>query len=81
MRAAAVHDGPIGPTELLDADGTASPTGIANEVLEIPRGTYDEMHRALLQQVLQEAGSIRRAAAQLAVPRSTLGAWLKQGVP
>ena len=81
MRAAAVHDGPIGPAELLDADATPSPTGIAAEVLEIPRGTYDEMHRALLQQVLQEAGSIRRAAAQLAVPRSTLGAWLKQGVP
>jgi transcriptional regulator with PAS, ATPase and Fis domain len=81
MRAAAVHDGPIGPAELLDTDATVGPTVIAAEVLEIPRGTYDEMHRALLQQVLQEAGSIRRAAAQLAVPRSTLGAWLKQGVP
>ena len=77
MRAAALHDGPIGPDELLGAAGPA-PASPGDGSLEIPRGTYDEMHRALLRRVLAEAGSIRRAAAQLAVPRSTLGAWLRE---
>ena len=30
-------------------------------------------------QVLREAGSIRKAAKLLGVPRSTLGAWLRRG--
>ncbi|MFY0531255.1 hypothetical protein [Nannocystis pusilla] len=43
----------------------------------MPRGTYAAMHRRMLELVVREAGSIRKAAAQLDVPRSTLCAWLK----
>jgi DNA-binding NtrC family response regulator len=72
-RAAALHDGPLGPAELLPADHPAP----AGDVLAVPRGTYAEMNRSLLQQVVREAGSLRKAAARLAVPRSTLSQWLK----
>ena len=47
------------------------------DIPEHLRGTYAAMHRTLLELVVREAGSIRKAAARLAVPRSTLCAWLK----
>jgi DNA-binding NtrC family response regulator len=72
-RAAALHDGPIGPRELLPDGPPVAP----DDLLAIPRGTYAEMNRSLLQQVVREAGSLRKAAARLAVPRSTLSQWLK----
>jgi hypothetical protein len=46
-------------------------------MISIPRGTYASMHTALLQKVIAEEGSIRRAARVLEVPRSTLGSWLR----
>jgi transposase-like protein len=36
------------------------------------------MERALLQRLVHEHGSIRKAALALGVPRSTLGAWLRK---
>ncbi|MCY1006080.1 sigma 54-interacting transcriptional regulator [Nannocystis pusilla] len=74
LRAAAVHDGPLGPHELFPA-GPAAPAAV--DALAVPRGTYAAMHRRMLELVVREAGSIRKAAAQLDVPRSTLCAWLK----
>ncbi|MDC0667481.1 sigma 54-interacting transcriptional regulator [Nannocystis radixulma] len=78
LRAAAVHDGPLGPRELFPA-GPSAPTSTAGpaDALAVPRGTYAAMHRSLLELVVREAGSIRKAAARLDVPRSTLCAWLK----
>jgi hypothetical protein len=49
-------------------------------MISVPRGTYASMHAALLQKVVTEEGSIRRAARVLEVPRSTLGAWLRDAV-
>ena len=71
LRAAAAADGPLTAADLVPAARAAAPPAIA-----VPRGTYAEMHRALLHRVVDEAGSIRKAALQLAVPRSTLAAWL-----
>jgi len=71
LRAAAAVDGPLTATDLLPAARTPAPPAIA-----VPRGTWAEMNRALLDRVVAEAGSIRKAAVALAVPRSTLAAWL-----
>ena len=78
-RAAARHEGPIGARELLPEPPPPPPSG--DDALTIPRGTYDEKHRALLLHVLRDAGSIRRAAQVLDVPRSTLSAWLREPDP
>jgi DNA-binding NtrC family response regulator len=51
----------------------------AREAIEVPRGDFETMKRALLRRVVAEAGSIRQAAIMLGVPRSTLGAWLAEG--
>src|SRR5690606_1061265 len=75
MRAAALSDGPISATELLPPDEPPRPTG---NTITIPRGTWSNMHAALLQQVVTDEGSIRRAAQALDVPRSTLSAWLRK---
>ena len=39
------------------------------------------MHAALLQHVIEEEGSIRKAARVLEVPRSTLSAWVRKREP
>ena len=39
--------------------------------------SWDHMKASLLSQILRDAGSIRKAAGVLGVPRSTLGAWIK----
>lgn len=44
----------------------------------IERDTWAVMSAALLAAVLEDCGSIRKAAAQLSVPRSTLGAWVSK---
>lgn len=44
----------------------------------VERDTWAVMTGALLAQVLEEAGSIRKAAKHLSVPRATLGAWVKR---
>ena len=49
------------------------------DTIQIPRGNYAEMKLALLEAIVGEQGSIRRAARVLGVPRSTLGTWLRRG--
>lgn len=46
--------------------------------IRIPRGTFEQMRRALLHEVIQHEGSQRRAAEVLDLPRSTLGNWLRE---
>lgn len=79
LRAAALCEGPIGADALVTpssgADGFAVNT---EQFIEVPRGSYADMKRALVERVVAEEGSIRRAARVLDIPRSTLGAWLKQ---
>ncbi|HVH99721.1 MAG TPA: sigma 54-interacting transcriptional regulator [Enhygromyxa sp.] len=74
LRAAALADGPIGPAELIPE---VEQPRARSETISVPRGTYASMHTALLQQIVHEEGSIRRAARVLEIPRSTLGAWLR----
>ena len=76
LRAAVLSDGEIRPEDLLppDCDALRCPA----RAVVVPRADYVTMHRALLEQVVQAEGSIRRAAESLGIPRSTLGAWLKR---
>jgi DNA-binding NtrC family response regulator len=78
LRAAALSDGPIGPAELLPPIECPRLRG---ESITIPRGTYAEMHVALLKHVIEEEGSIRKAARVLDIPRSTLGSWVRKVEP
>jgi DNA-binding NtrC family response regulator len=75
LRAAALSEGPISTEELLPPDDDPAPRG---DQISLPRGTYACMHAALLQKVVAEEGSIRRAARILDVPRSTLSAWMRR---
>ncbi|PRP90040.1 Nitrogen assimilation regulatory protein [Enhygromyxa salina] len=75
LRAAALCEGPITAMELLPSTDEPRPRG---DLISVPRGTYASMHAALLQQVVAEEGSVRRAARILDVPRSTLGAWMRR---
>jgi DNA-binding NtrC family response regulator len=77
MRAAALCDGPITAADLLPP--SPHPTRHEAAAIPIPRGSYAAMNQALLSQVVRESGSIRKAARDLGVPRSTLGAWLRRG--
>jgi DNA-binding NtrC family response regulator len=77
LRAAALADGPIGPELLLPEQGRRRYRSSAT--ISVPRGTYASMQAALLRTVVAEEGSIRKAARALEVPRSTLGAWLRNG--
>ncbi|HFE43958.1 MAG TPA: FHA domain-containing protein [Nannocystis exedens] len=78
LRAAVTQDGPISAADLLPpvAAGAAM---CSRESLAVPRGTYAQMTHSLLDQVIREAGSIRKAARVLGIPRSTLGAWMRRG--
>jgi len=73
-RAIALCDGSVGPTDLVPRVERVRHT----PSIEVPRGDYHSMNRALLEHVLVEAGSVRKAAALLDVPRSTLAGWLKR---
>jgi DNA-binding NtrC family response regulator len=75
LRAAALSDGPISAAQLLPPSEPPRPRG---ESITIPRGSYADMHTALLRHVIVEEGSIRRAARVLGVPRSTLSAWVRK---
>ncbi|MCA9684475.1 MAG: sigma-54-dependent Fis family transcriptional regulator, partial [Myxococcales bacterium] len=75
LRAAALAEGPISAEDLLPEHEAPPQRG---ELISIPRGNYASMHAALIQQVVAEEGSIRRAARVLGVPRSTLGAWVSK---
>ncbi len=46
--------------------------------IQVRRGTFEQMRRALLHAVIQHEGSQRRAAEVLGLPRSTLGNWLRE---
>ncbi|NVB42754.1 sigma 54-interacting transcriptional regulator [Pseudenhygromyxa sp. WMMC2535] len=76
LRAAALADGPISAELLLPR--ARQPVVRRSDSIAVPRGDYASMHASLLQQVLREEGSIRKAARTLGVPRSTLGAWLNK---
>ncbi len=79
LRAGALADGPIEPEALLPTPKRSEePLG---DTVSLPRGDYASMHRALLERIVAEQGSIRRAATVLRVPRSTLGSWLRAPQP
>lgn len=75
LRAAALADGPIKPAALIPE---VEQPRTRSELISVPRGTFASMRAALLQKVVSEEGSIRRAARVLGIPRSTLGAWLRE---
>jgi DNA-binding NtrC family response regulator len=78
MRAAALSEGPIMPEDLLPS---VEPAPVRNDRIMVPRGDYASMTSALIQHVVAEEGSIRRAARVLGLPRSTLGSWVRQQWP
>jgi DNA-binding NtrC family response regulator len=78
MRAAALSEGPIAPEDLLPS---IEPATARNDLIMVPRGDYASMTSALIQHVVAEEGSIRRAARVLGLPRSTLGSWVRQPWP
>jgi len=77
LRAGALADGPIEPEDLVPATALSTEPSAVSHVL-VPRGDYEFMHRALLDRIVEEQGSVRRAAAVLRIPRSTLGTWLRR---
>lgn len=77
LRAGALADGPVEAHSLVPQPVTyrqPPPPGC----LVVPRGSWATMRSNLLRQIIQEEGSIRRAAKLLDVPRTTLGNWLKK---
>ncbi|GEM_PF-1541813 len=77
FRSAALADGPISAAELIP-NADRAPLACPGQAISVPRGTYASMNAALLQTVIAEEGSIRKAARVLQVPRSTLGAWVQK---
>jgi transcriptional regulator with PAS, ATPase and Fis domain len=77
LRAGALADGPIEPSALVPA-APAPPEPKLPSHVAVPRGDYESMHRALIERIVEEQGSVRRAAQVLRVPRSTLGHWLRR---
>jgi DNA-binding NtrC family response regulator len=77
-RAAALAEGPISAKGLVPP-GLVPMVGPQHDCdkMQIPRGDYAQMRRALLSQVVVEQGSIRRAARVLGIPRTTLATWLR----
>ncbi len=76
QRAALLAEGaPITASMLLPS----ASQGARGPSLTIPRGTFITMRQALLRAVVDTEGSIRKAAAVLEIPRSTLGSWLLTG--
>ncbi len=74
LRAAVLSQGhPLDAATLIPSVTTPRSQDIA-----VPRGDYRAMRRALLETVVRESGSIRKASTVLGVPRSTLGNWLRQ---
>lgn len=48
------------------------------DVYRVRVGTWEAMRASILRQLVDEAGSIRKAALVLEVPRSTLGNWIRE---
>lgn len=77
LRAGALADGPIG-AETLVPNVDVSELTAAPGTIVVPRGPWAQMRRSLLNQIVDEQGSIRKAAKTLNVPRTTLSNWLRQ---
>lgn len=87
LRAAALHEGSIDAVALLEGVGSMNSSishpaqsldALSAPAIAVPRADYATMNRALIEAVVAEAGSVRKASRTLGVPRSTLGAWLKR---
>jgi len=74
LRAAVLGDGVITGALLVPR---GSHRCAKEDGITVPRGDYATMKRALLRRLVEEHGSIRKAAVAIGVPRSTLGAWLR----
>ena len=74
LRAAVLGDGVITGALLVPR---AAHRGEDKDGITVPRGDFATMKRALLRRLVEEHGSIRKAAVAIGVPRSTLGAWLR----
>ncbi len=71
----------ITATELLPGEEEAPVTSHALEranTITVQRGTFRQMRREMLRTIVAEQGSLRKAARQLNVPRSTLAGWLQE---
>ncbi len=84
LRAATMGDGPLVAAQLLPGTPSEAPRGAAlpahaEDADPLPFvGDWARTQRELLRRAVTEHGSIRRAAAALGIPRSTLGARLKR---
>ncbi|MCB9715275.1 MAG: sigma 54-interacting transcriptional regulator [Myxococcales bacterium] len=78
LRAGALADGPI-DAETLVPTAVSYPEHAPPGCLVVPRGTWESMRRSVLQQIIADEGSIRRASKVLGIPRTTLGNWLRRG--
>lgn len=54
-----------------------TPPGLRNQYV-VRFGSWPQMEARLLAQVIEDAGSMRRAALVLRVPKSTLNAWVRE---
>jgi transcriptional regulator with PAS, ATPase and Fis domain len=77
LRAGALADGPVEAAALVPVVAPSSEPSPDTHVL-VPRGDYESMHRALIERIVEEEGSVRQAAKALRLPRSTLGRWLRR---
>ncbi|MBC8071429.1 MAG: sigma 54-interacting transcriptional regulator [Deltaproteobacteria bacterium] len=82
VRAATMSDGPVSASSLLPPRSAALASAARDCAHEPagarPRVDWSRAQSEQLQQEVSEHGSIRRAAAALGIPRSTLGARLKR---
>lgn len=60
----------------IDGDNAIGPVGVS-ESYTLRLDSWERMEADLLKQVIADAGSVRKAAMVLEVPRPTLGAWMK----
>ncbi|MEM7152288.1 MAG: sigma 54-interacting transcriptional regulator [Myxococcota bacterium] len=77
LRAGAMGEGVIQPQTLVPRP-TPPPEAIPPGCMVVPRGDFNAMRHAIIEQVIDEEGSIRRAAKVLGIPRTTLGNWLRR---
>jgi hypothetical protein len=60
----------------IDGDNAIGLIGVS-EFYTVRLDSWERMEADLLKQVIADAGSVRKAAKVLDVPRATLGAWMK----
>lgn len=78
LRAGALADGPIDAHALVPNPVMAPAEEVPPGCLVVQRGSWLAMRRALLEQIIADEGSIRRAAKYLGIPRTTLSNWLRR---